>query len=238
MSCCIGTLEEHKETRNARFKDTERAPQLALQRAQRQYDALFEASRARAYSMALRLTRNPSDADDLLQETAIKAWRKFDSYLPGRPFLNWVLRIMQHAYLDIRRRDNPIRKADPIACMVSPTDGELQDHPLPDKGPGPLEEALHEETVRELDFVLRQLPEAYEEAIRACDLEGLSYAEIAQSGSSTLGTIRSRIHRGRRMLKDRIVRQGLFGYEPPEFPENSKAKIGGDSRQHSKRPTL
>ncbi|MBC8063602.1 MAG: RNA polymerase sigma factor, partial [Chlorobia bacterium] len=68
------------------------------------FDEMVSTSKRRAYSMALQLTRNVSDAEDLLQDTLVKAWRGFDSYIPGRPFLNWLLRIMQRAYLDSRRR--------------------------------------------------------------------------------------------------------------------------------------
>lgn len=75
-----------------------------LSQRQREFEHMQAETRRRAYSMALQLTRNASEAEDLVQETYIKAWRAFDSYLPGRPFLNWILRIMQRAYLDFRRR--------------------------------------------------------------------------------------------------------------------------------------
>jgi len=163
----------------------------------------------RAYNMALQLTRNRSDAEDLVQDTYIKAWKGFDSYIPGRPFLNWLLRIMQRAYLDSRRRDNPIRKAESLNSMISPADGEVQELPIADEAPGPDEEVIHEEFSRELHKALAELPDVYRSAIVMCDLEGLSYSEIADVQNTTIGTVRSRIHRGRKFLRDIAQKNGL-----------------------------
>jgi RNA polymerase sigma-70 factor (ECF subfamily) len=158
--------------------------------------------------MALQLTRNASDAEDLVQDTYVKAWKGFDSYIPGRPFLNWLLRIMQRAYLDSRRRENPIRKAESLNSMISPSDGEVQELPIPDVAPTPDEEVLHTEFKKELFEALSQLPEVYRNAITMCDLENLSYSEIAENQKTTIGTVRSRIHRGRKLLRDIIVKPG------------------------------
>jgi len=164
-------------------------------------------TRRRAYTMALQLTRNASDAEDLMQDTYIKAWRGFDSYMPGRPFLNWLLRIMQRAYLDSRRRDNPIRKAESLNSMISPSDGEVQELPISDGGPTPDEEVLHQEFRANLHSALAELPEVYRTAIVMCDLEEMSYSEIADIQHTTIGTVRSRIHRGRRLLRDIIQKR-------------------------------
>lgn len=174
-----------------------------------QFQSLMAATKRRAYSMALQLTRNPSDADDLVQDTFVKAWRGFDSYVPGRPFLNWLLRIMQRAYLDSRRRDNPIRKAESLNSMISPSDGEVQELPIADQGPGPDDEIIHEEFSRELHMALDELPEMYRSAIVMCDLEQMSYSEIADLQDTTIGTVRSRIHRGRKLLRDILQRKGV-----------------------------
>lgn len=178
----------------------------------RQFEALMGQTQRRAYSMAYQLTRNPSEAEDLVQDTFVKAWRGFDSYSPGRPFLNWLLRIMQRAYLDSRRRDNPIRKADSLNSMISPADGEVQELPIPDRGPSPDDEVIYSEFKSDLQRALRELPDVYREAIELCDLDGLSYAEIADIQRTTIGTVRSRIHRGRKFLRDVAMNQGLsFG---------------------------
>ena len=173
------------------------------------FESMMSQTRRRAYSMALQLTRNPSDAEDLMQDTFVKAWRGFDSYMPGRPFLNWLLRIMQRAYLDSRRRDNPIRKADSLNSMISPADGEIQELPIQDPGPTADDELLHDELSRELRVALEELPDVYRTAIQLCDLEGMSYSEIADQQNTTVGTVRSRIHRGRKMLRDIVQKRGI-----------------------------
>ena len=169
-----------------------------------QFLTMMGETKRRAYTMALQLTRNPSDAEDLVQETFLKAWRGFDSYIPGRPFLNWLLRIMQRAYLDTRRRDNPIRKAESLNSMISPTDGEVQELPIPDRGPSPDDEIIFDEFRTNLQLALSQLPDVYRDAIQMCDIDGMSYSDIADFQNTTIGTVRSRIHRGRRLLRDII----------------------------------
>lgn len=173
------------------------------------FQAMMAETERRAYSMALQLTRNSSDAEDLVQDTFVKAWRGFDSYMPGRPFLNWLLRIMQRAYLDSRRRDNPIRKAESLNSMISPSDGEVQELPIPDDGPGPDDEALYAEFRAGLREALDELPEVYRTAIVMCDIEEMSYSDIAELQGTTIGTVRSRIHRGRRLLREIAQKRGL-----------------------------
>jgi len=176
----------------------------------RRFQGMIGDNRRRAYTMAFQLTRNASDAEDLMQDTFVKAWKGFDSYMPGRPFLNWLLRIMQRAYLDSRRRDNPIRRAESLNSMISPSDGEVQELPIPDHALTPDQELLQDEFRREIHASLQELPEVYRGAIVMCDLEGLSYSEIADSQKTTIGTVRSRIHRGRRLLRDIVQKRGFI----------------------------
>ncbi len=169
------------------------------------FERLVRDTRRRAYAMALQLTRDRTEAEDLVQEAYVKAWRGFEGYAPGRPFLNWLLRIMQRAYLDTLRRENPIRKAESLQSMVSPSDGEVQEIPIADTSPGPEEEAFRSEYARELDRALGELPEPYRHAIELCDLEDMSYFEIAKVQKTTVGTVRSRIHRGRKLLREIVM---------------------------------
>lgn len=173
------------------------------------FEALIAETKRRAYGMAMQLTRNASDAEDLLQDTILKAWRGFDSYMPGRPFLNWLLRIMQRAYLDLKRRDNPIRKAESLNSMISPRDGEVQELRIADDAPNPEEELFYLEWTTQLHLTLQELPEVYREAITLCDIEEMSYGEIAEIQETTIGTVRSRIHRGRKLLRDLILKKGI-----------------------------
>ncbi len=172
------------------------------------FQAMMGETRRRAYSMAIQLTRNATDAEDLVQETYVKAWRGFESYAPDRSFLNWLLRIMQRAYLDSRRRENPVRKAESLNALITPQDRDAQEFQVADDRNTPDEELLQAEYREQLLKALDQLPSVYSTALRMCDLEGLSYHEIAEHQNTTIGTIRSRIHRGRRLLKEAIIRSG------------------------------
>lgn len=185
-------------------------PSLDAEALSRKFEVLKAESERRAYSMALQLTRNATEAEDLMQETYLKAWRGFDSYTPGRPFLNWLLRIMQRAYLDSKRRDNPIRRADSLNSMISPADGEVQEIPVADDSMTAEEAMIRDEFNAELKLALAELPEVYRTAIILCDLEELSYGEIAERQKTTIGTVRSRIHRGRKLLRDIIQAKGLY----------------------------
>lgn len=178
-------------------------------RDEMQFERMRRLTQRRAYSMAFQLTRNRTEAEDLMQETYLKAWRGFESYMPGRPFLNWLLRIMQRAYLDMRRRENPIRKADSLNALVSPGDGEIQEIQIADDARSAEEELLLAEFSEELRRAMDELPEVYRAAIVLCDLEECSYAEIAERQGTTIGTVRSRIHRGRKLLREVVTRRGI-----------------------------
>jgi RNA polymerase sigma-70 factor (ECF subfamily) len=181
-------------------------PFASEEQERRAFEKLMGETESRAYSMALQLTRNKFDAEDLMQDTIVKAWRRFDSYLPGRPFLNWLLRIMQRTYLDTLRRNNPIRKAESLNSMISPSDGEVQEIQIEDRSPTAEAETQHKQLQEGIRGALDKLPELYRVAIELCDFDQLSYAEIASHQHTTIGTIRSRIHRGRKMLRDIILK--------------------------------
>jgi RNA polymerase sigma-70 factor (ECF subfamily) len=180
------------------------------------FEKMIQMSQKRAYRMAYELTRNASDAEDLVQETYLKAWKGFDSYAVDKPFLNWLLRIMQRAYLDSRRRANPIRRAESLQAIALNLDGEIQELAIPDPSPIASDEILFEEYQDQLARSLSLIPEIYATAIRQCDLEGMSYHEIAEAQNSTIGTIRSRIHRGRRLLRSAILR-GDYQFSPHQL---------------------
>ena len=123
--------------------------------------------------------------------------------------MNWLLRIMQRAYLDHRRRENPIRRAESLNSMISPSDGDVQELPIADEKPGPEHEAIYQEFSEELKAALDELPQVYRQAIVLCDIEELSYSEIADLQRTTIGTVRSRIHRGRKLLREIVTKKGI-----------------------------
>lgn len=165
------------------------------------FEQLRKATYGRALTLALQLTGNRSEAEDLVQDAYVKAWRKFESYQEDRPFLNWILRIVQRHNLDLRRRDNPIRRAESIYQRRSLQDDEVTEISVPNPHDNPLVDVMRLESIDALWVALAKLPAPYADAVRLCDIEGLSYQEIAEAQGTSLGTVRSRIHRARLMLR-------------------------------------
>ena len=198
---------------SSREDSSDSAPSDSTTVTVERFERMMDMSKKRAYRMAFELTRNASDAEDLVQDTYVKAWKGFDSYAFDKPFLNWLLRIMQRAYLDSRRRANPIRKAESLQAIGQMLDGDIQELSIPDPSPNASDEVLFEEYRDQLAFALSRIPEIYATAIRQCDLEGLSYYEIADQQNTTIGTIRSRIHRGRKLLRAAIIK-GDYQFSP------------------------
>jgi len=146
------------------------------------------------YNFAYRLTGNPDDAADLVQEVLLRVKRGLPDYVPGS-FEGWLWRITRNAFLDDVRR----RQRRPTA-------------PLPDEmdraalgaAPAPEEVLARVRLGEEVQRALLALPYDFREAVVLCDIVGLSYEEIAASVAVPIGTVRSRIHRGRKMLKDKL----------------------------------
>ena len=146
---------------------------------------------ARVYRLAYRLTGNPHDAEDLTQEVFVRVFRSLSSYTPGT-FEGWLHRITTNLFLDQARRKQRIRfegLADDMA------------HRLPGSEPTPAEAFDDSHLDDDVQAALKALPPEYRAAVVLCDIEGFSYEEIAATLGVKLGTVRSRIHRGRAQLR-------------------------------------
>jgi RNA polymerase sigma-70 factor (ECF subfamily) len=145
------------------------------------------------YSVAYRLTGNADDAQDLVQEVLLRVRRGLATYRPGS-MEGWLSRITTNVFLDEMRR----RSRRPLQAV--PTDIELAAPPAL-----AADEALASEVLdEEIQAALSGLPEEYRVAVVLCDVVGLSYGEIADSLGVPSGTVRSRIHRGRALLRDAL----------------------------------
>ncbi|MFQ5967104.1 MAG: sigma-70 family RNA polymerase sigma factor [Acidimicrobiia bacterium] len=146
------------------------------------------------YNFAYRLTGNPDDAADLVQEVLLRVKRGLPDYRPGS-FEGWLWRITRNAFLDDVRR----RQRRPTSPLPEELDrAQLGSSPAP-------EEVLA--TVRlgeDVQKALLSLPYDFRESVVLCDIVGLSYEEIAAAVEVPVGTVRSRIHRGRRMLREKL----------------------------------
>jgi len=146
------------------------------------------------YNFAYRLTGNPDDAADLVQEVLLRVRKGLSGYQPGS-FEGWLWRITRNAFLDGVRR----RQRRPTTPLPDDDLGSLGSMPSPD-------EVLA--SVRLSDDVqaaLIKLPFEFREAVVLCDVVGLTYDEIAEATEVPVGTVRSRIHRGRKMLREMLT---------------------------------
>ncbi|MDU0478884.1 sigma-70 family RNA polymerase sigma factor [Staphylococcus chromogenes] len=162
------------------------------------------------YGGALRMTRNPADAEDLVQETYMKAFQAFDSFKPGTNLKAWLYRIMTNLYI------NSYRKAQRQPSQL-PTE-EITDYQIYSSsshhstGLESAEvEALKGMPDSEISAALNDLSEDYRMVVYYADVEGLAYKEIAEILDIPLGTVMSRLHRGRKQLRG-ALKEVAAGY--------------------------
>ena len=152
------------------------------------------------YGTALRLTRRPQDAEDLVQDTYLKAFRASRQFERGTNLKAWLFTILHNTFRNMRRHDG----RSPID-VNSETVEQAADNAGDDRTP---EQILSRATLdRELQAALDALPDAFRQAVWLRDVEEFSYAEIAQIMDVPIGTVMSRISRGRRMLHDRLAQK-------------------------------
>jgi RNA polymerase sigma factor (sigma-70 family) len=155
------------------------------------WDEVVEQHSDRVFRLAYRLTGNRHDAEDLTQEVFVRVFRSLDSYTPGT-FEGWLHRITTNLFLDGARRKQRIRfdaLSDERAARLESAS------PAPDA-------AYADQTFDDdIESALATLPPDFRAAVVLCDVEGLTYEEIAEIMDAKLGTVRSRIHRGRAMLR-------------------------------------
>jgi RNA polymerase sigma-70 factor (ECF subfamily) len=159
------------------------------------WEEVVTAHSARVYRLAYRLTGNPHDAEDLTQEVFVRVFRSLSSYTPGT-FEGWLHRITTNLFLDQARRKAKIR-FDALS-----DDAETR---IPSRTLTPDAQYLDTMFDDDVETALRQLPPDFRAAVVLCDIEGLSYEEIADVLELKLGTVRSRIHRGRSMLRKALA---------------------------------
>ena len=170
------------------------------------------------YSAALRMTRNASDAEDLVQETYLKAYRSYASFQEGTNLRAWLYRILTNTYINSYRA----AKRRPEVTDVEDVEDLYLYKRMVGAGAGALrtgrsaeDEALDTFTDDVVKSALEELPEAFRMAVLLADVEGFSYKEISEITDVPIGTVMSRIHRGRRALQKTLhevaAARGLVG---------------------------
>ncbi|MCQ1999340.1 RNA polymerase sigma factor SigE [Arthrobacter zhaoxinii] len=170
------------------------AADMAAEWVRPTWEEVVQAHSAKVYRLAYRLTGNKHDAEDLTQEVFVRVFRSLANFQPGT-LDGWLHRITTNLFLDQARRRSRIR----FDGMTEETQSKL-----PSNGPGPERSFEFNNLDVDIARALEELPPDFRAAVVLCDLEGLSYDEVARVLDVKLGTVRSRIHRGRAMLKEKL----------------------------------
>jgi RNA polymerase sigma-70 factor, ECF subfamily len=157
------------------------------------------------YSAALRMTRNPADAEDLVQETYLRAYRGFGSFEQGTNLKAWLYRILTNTFINryraAQRRPDETDLDEVEDLYLYRRLGGLEGARASRSAEDELLDVLTEDEVRE---AVESLPEQFRLAVLLADVEGFSYKEIAEILDIPIGTVMSRLHRGRRGLQKRL----------------------------------
>lgn len=155
------------------------------------------------YRGALRMTGNPDDAQDIVQDVYVRALRFYRQFQPGTNIRAWLFKILRNTYINRFRRES--RTPSQVGFEDAehyPMDTDIS--PVNPHYAGPEAEFFSRQTIAEIENALTSLPERFQRIVVLSDVEGFSYKEIADIEECPLGTVMSRLYRARRMLRDKL----------------------------------
>jgi RNA polymerase sigma-70 factor (ECF subfamily) len=178
------------------------APQGQVERRQ-EFDNLVQRYHKQAFNIAYRMTGNHADAEDLTQEAFVRAFRFFGNYRRDWPFDNWLYKIMSNLFVDDLRR----KPKAWVQSLDQPIDTGHDDVflEIADTSSNPERMVMSDQLDEHIQRALNSLPSDFQMTVILADIEGLSYEDISATMNCSLGTVRSRLHRGRKLLRQKIV---------------------------------
>lgn len=202
-----------RETGQTRFASEEERRESFREEALPHLDAV--------YRFALRLSGSPDRAQDLVQDTYYRAYRSWEQYTPGTRCKSWLFTICRNVFLRGRERN---QRHDEILSEQAPEDPRTLSREAPvfaaSKDSDPEGDFFRELVDDEVLEAIDELPEEYREAVVLSDLEGLPYAEVAEVLEVPVGTVKSRLFRGRRRLQEQLYDYAVsMGYTAPRDDE-------------------
>jgi RNA polymerase sigma-70 factor (ECF subfamily) len=183
------------------------------------------------YNTAFRMTRNAEDAEDLVQESYLKAYKYYDKFQEGTNFKAWLFKILKNTFINSYRR----RQQRPPQSDFAEIEGSFEDQVSDEvrrRIKSPEEELLEDVLDEDVQRALDELPTDYRMAVVLADLEGFSYKEIASILELPVGTVMSRLYRGRKLLEESMLRYAReHGYLRDDAePAKMRSRPTGASR--------
>jgi len=172
------------------------------------FEGLIRDSYKQAFGLAYRLTGNSAEAEDLVQESFVRAYRFFHRYDDSLPFTSWLYRIMTNAHIDMVRRKGRLRTT---SLEASGSDGATT-WDLPDLEASPDRQMLLNALDEPVQKALMTMTAEFRTAVLLADVEGLAYEEVAEIMKTSVGTVRSRIHRGRKQIRNYLLKHAPQTY--------------------------
>ena len=166
---------------------------------ERAFGKLVERYETKVYSLAMKMLRNPEDAEDVLQDTFLRAYRGIKSFQGNSTFSTWIYRITANsALMRLRKKQLP---------TVSIDDADERETPIniADWSPGPVEQLLTQETQKAMDEAIEALPPEFKQVFILRDVEELSNAEVAEILDLSVAAVKSRLHRARLKVRNRLA---------------------------------
>jgi RNA polymerase sigma-70 factor, ECF subfamily len=211
----LGTIESQVAVMRNRKLETPmplaiaQSESLAVGTSSRElFENLIRRTNKQAFSLAYRLTGNAAEAEDLCQESFVRAFRFFDKYDRSLPFASWLYRIMTNAHIDLVRRKGRLRTT---SLEQGGQDGSTT-WDLPDAKSSPDREMMQQSLDAPVQNGLMAMTAEFRTAVLLADVEGLAYEEIADVMHTSVGTVRSRIHRGRKQLRSYLLKHAPQSY--------------------------